>query len=93
MTSLRSSFFRERGVDEARPLFFCGPMSAVGPWSNSDAVSYRSLRWCSDRLAVHQQIVLGDIDEVLLAETPFGVDARGHWLSKAEVTRPQNQVR
>jgi hypothetical protein len=54
-------------------------------WSNSAAVSCHPLRWCSDRAAVHQRDkgrVCGDIDEILLAEASFGVEARGHRLRR-----------
>ena len=53
-------------------------------WSNSAAASCRPLHWCNDSLAARRQgkgdVVRGDINEVLLAEASFGIDARGHRL-------------
>src|SRR5881392_1559601 len=57
-------------------------------WSSSAAVSCHPLRWCSDRLAAHRRdkinVVCRDIDEVLLAEPPFDVEARGNRLRQID---------
>jgi len=56
-------------------------------WSNSDAASCRPLHSYNDMLASHprgKDRHRPRIDEVLLAETPFGIDAGGHRLRQKD---------